>query len=271
MRRFSLCALVAILATVPSLRAQATLASLNGTYTFVLTSLHDYSPMYNMSGQQVGFCNNNQTPVGYNCGYTISSDWITGTLVANGAGKITSGAFTQTSDPNSYECSPKSNPTSPCPVKVPSGASYSAAQAYKVGAVVDYMVSGTTRTFQAVRASTGKPPNWTVSSDNPYICSYSTNNFNTCYWTQIPASLTSGNTSSINATLTGTYTISANGSGTMTLTLTQVGCTGSNCSETGEFAIVVSPTSAVGQNVHISGESVLGNRNRSVGGASRIK
>lgn len=266
MRRFVLC-LVAILAAVPSLRAQATLASLDGTYTFVLSDLKSYSPMYNFNGQQVGFCDNNNVPVGYNCGYSLSFDIITGTFVANGAGKITSGNYSQTADPNSYECSPKENPTSVCPVKVPSGDRWLSSESYKIGAVVDYTVNNTTRTFQAVRANTGKAPNWTVSADNAYICNYSTNNFNTCYWTQIPGSLTGSNSSSEGGNYTGTYTINANGFGTVKWV--QNGCTGSDCSI--QFAIVVSPTSSVGQTVHISGESALGNHNRSVGGATRVK
>lgn len=266
MRRFAL-GLVAIFAIVPTLRAQATLASLDGTYTFLLSNLDDYSPMYNMNGQQVGFCNNGYTPAGYNCGYDLSFDVIEGTFVANGAGKITSGSFTETYNPNSYDCDPKNNPTSPCPVKVPSGDPWSSSESYKIGAVVDYTAGSVTRTFQAVRANTNKAPNWTVSADNGNICSFQANNLNTCYWTQITSSLTSGNDSSQTGTFTGTYTINANGSGTATWV--QPNCTGTDCSI--EFAILVSPTSSVGQTVHISGQSVLGKHNKSVGGATRVK
>lgn len=268
MRRFVVCTVVAILAIVPSLRAQATLASLDGTYTFLVSNLGDYSPEYNWTGQQVGFCNGLE-PVGYNCGYNITFGLITGTIVADGKGNITSGTFTQANDPNSYECNPKDNPTTPCPVKVPSDNPYSSTEAYKVGAVVDFTVGSTTRTYQAVRANTGKPPNWTATADNPYICTY--NNMNTCDWDQLPSSQTNGDGAGTTGTFTGTYTINPNGSGVMTVTLKATDCTGGNCTETSKFAIVVSPTSTVGQSVHVSGESVLGNHNKCVGGATRIK
>lgn len=268
-KRFSLCAVAAILAAVPSVRGQATQASLDGTYTFLFSSLSDYSPEYNMNGQQVGFCDG-ITPIGYNCGYTVTFGVITGTLVADGRGRITSGAFTQTNDPNSYECDPGNNPTTPCPVKVPANNSYSSSEMYNIGAVVDYTVTSNTghvtRTFQAAKANKGKPPNWAVGADAGNICNNS--NFNTCSWVQIPASLTNSEGAGQSANIVGTYTVNPNGSGTLYLKLAN--CT-TSCT-IGQFAMVVPPgNSTVGQTVHVSGESQLGNHNKCVGGATRVK
>lgn len=267
--RFSLCAAVAILAAVPPVRAQATLGSLSGTYTFVFSGMSDYSPAYNMNLQQVGFCIAS-LPVGYNCGSISTFNVITGTLVADGVGHITSGTFTQTNDPNSYECNPGNNPTSPCPVKVPSGNEYSQWEMYNLGAVVDYTAITSagrfTRTFQAVRPGSGKTPDWTDKKASANICT--SNNLDTCYWDQVTASLTNSEGSGQSANIVGTYSINANGSGTISLKL-------ANCSNNcaiGMFAIVVpSGNSTVGQTVHVSGQSQLGNHNKCVGGATRIK
>ncbi|HKF47122.1 MAG TPA: hypothetical protein VKB38_07165 [Terracidiphilus sp.] len=268
-KRFSLCAAVSILTAVPHLLAQATQASLDGTYTFLFSNMSDYSPAFNMNGQQVGFCDG-ITPIGYNCGYTVTFGVIRGTLVADGRGNITSGAFTQTNDPNSYECSPGNNPTSTCPVKVPSRNSYSSNESYAVGSVVDFIgltnVGPVTRTFQAVRASKGKRPDWLNTKDLENVCNNS--NLNTCYWVQIPASLTNTEGASQSANVVGTYTVSANGSGMLYLRLAN--CT-TSCA-IGQFAMVVPPgNSTVGQTVHVSGESQLGNHNKCVGGATRVK
>jgi hypothetical protein len=252
----------AALAQVPMTTATANLASFTGTYTFQMAQLKDYSVESNMKGQQVGFCNGNG-PVGYNCWDYYTFDLLVGTLVSDGAGHITSGTFSSTRDPNSYQCSPKQNPTSPCPVIVPSGKAYSATTAYNVGAVVDYTSNGTTRTFQAVQKSTGKTPNWNNTTTVGNICTY--NNLSTCFWTQIPASLTASDSDST-GTITGTYTIQSNGSGVLTLTP-------SNCNDCGQakFAINMSPASQVGQTVGLVGMSQLGNHNRDVGTAVRIK
>src|SRR6185437_6812825 len=162
-----------------------TLASFNGTYSWQAANLKDYSVEYNMQGQQVGFCNGSVN--GYGCWDAQTFNLLTGSIVANGVGRLT-GTVTETRDPNSYKCHPKTNPTSPCPVIVPSGHVHSANTAYKIGYTVDYTVGSVTRTFQAVRASTGKTPNWNSSATSGNICNNS--NLNTCSWTQIPQSIT---------------------------------------------------------------------------------
>jgi hypothetical protein len=264
MKRTILLLFFATLVTVPSIRAQASLASLHGTYTFQMIQLDDYSIESNMNGQQVGFCSG-PNPAGYGCWNSYTFDTMAGSLVADGAGHISSGTYTITRDPNSYQCNPKNNPTKPCPVIVPSGHTYSTSTAYSVGATVDFTVGNVTRTFQAVRAGTGKPPNWGNNANAVNICSNNNGNLNTCYWTQIPESLTNG-TNSGTGTLTGTYTIQANGSGVMTLTPT-------NCDGCGtvQLIFVVSPTSQVGQSITLSGLSKLGNSNNMTGSGVRIK
>ncbi|MFZ0394568.1 MAG: hypothetical protein WCF17_05915 [Terracidiphilus sp.] len=241
----------------------ATLASLSGTYTIQAVSLDDYSVMQNMYGQQVGFCYNGSTPISYGCWDTYTFDTYTFSVVSNGAGAITSGTYTQTSDPNSYECNPKDSPTTPCPVIVPSTNTYSSTEAYKIGATVNFKVSTVTRTFQAVRANTGKPPNWSVSAAAGNICTG--NNPATCYWTQITHSLTGENDSG-SGTLKGTYTITASGLGTVTVTP-------SNCNGCGtvEFSIIVPPVSQVGQSISIMGINKLGNKNNMTGSGVRVK
>jgi hypothetical protein len=272
MKRESYFALIAFLGAALELSAQApmaatpaaTLASFSGTYTFQMVQLKDYSIETNMAGQQVGFCNG--SVAGYGCWDTQTFDLLAGSIVADGAGHITSGNYTQTRDPNSYKCNPKNSPTSPCPVIVPSGHNYSTTTSYPVGYTVDFTVGSQTRTFQAVQKNVGKPPNWSVSNYAGNICSYNGSNLNTCYWTQIPSSLTSDNSGNSTGTITGTYTIQASGAGVMTLKPT-------NCGDCGtvQLAFTVSPTSQVGQTISLSGVPVLGDSNSSVGSGVRVK
>jgi len=238
-----------------------TLASFIGTYSWQAANLNDYSVAYNLQGQQTGFCTD--FVIGYGCSQEHNFDLFAGTIVADGAGHLT-GTVTQTRDPNSYKCNPKQNPTSPCPAIVPSGHVFSATTAYKVGYTVDYTVGSVTRTFQAVRASTGKTPNWNTSSTAGNICSNS--NLSTCFWTQIPRSLTNDDGSPTTMNFSGTFTVSSTGSGVMTFTIPSC----SNCG-TVKLQFTVSPVSAVGQTVPINGLSALGNSNNMVGTAIRIK
>lgn len=273
MKRILMFPMIAILAMATSALAQipmattptANLASFSGTYTFEMAQLKGYSPMYSMNGQQVGFCNNGMMPIGYNCYDSYTFDLLAGTLVSDGAGHITSGSYSQTRDPNSYKCGPKNSPTTPCPVVVPSGNAYSSTTTYNPGATVDYTVNGTKRTFQAVRKNVGKAPNWVTSTTQANICNNNPNNLSTCFWTQVSNSLTAADSDS-SGTLVGTYTMQANGSGVLTLTP-------SNCNGCGsaQFGIVLSPVSQVGQTVGLVGMSQLGNSNRDVGTAIRIK
>jgi hypothetical protein len=215
-----------------------------------------------MQAQQVGFCMG-PVVVGYGCWSVETFDLFSGSIVADGAGHLT-GTALQTRDPNSYQCSPKQNPTSPCPVMVPSGHVFSLTTAYKAGYTVDYTVSTVTRTFQAVRASTGKAPNWNSSTTSGNICS--NNNLSSCYWTQIPQSLTNQSKNPGAMNFSGTYTVAASGSGVMTFTVPA-------CSDCGivKFQFTVSPVSAVGQTVAMNGVNSLGNSNNMVGTAIRIK
>jgi hypothetical protein len=238
-----------------------TLASFNGTYSWQAATLNDYAVAYNTLGQQVGFCTG--PVVGYGCWNAVTFDVLAGSFVADGAGHLT-GTATQTQDPNSYQCSPKQNPTSPCPVVVPSGHVFSLTTAYKTGYTVDYTVGTVKRTFQAVRASTGKAPNWSTSATSGNICSNM--NLSSCFWTQIPQSLTNKNSNSGAMSLSGTYTVTSSGSGVMTFTVT--GC--SDCG-TVKLQFTVSPVSAVGQTIAINGVNVLGNSNNIVGTAIRIR
>lgn len=232
-----------------------------GSYTFQMVSLKDYSVETNQNGQQVGFCNG--AVVGYYCWNAETFSLLQGTLVSDGAGHILSGTYTETRDPNSYECDPENQPTAPCPVVVPAGNPYVATKAYGVGATIDYTVNGVTETFQAVRSSTGKTPDWTQSSTVGNICNYQ--NLSTCYWTQIPASLTNTNSGNT-GTLTGTYSIQANGAGVMTLTPSNCG----NCGSV-QIAFTVAPAGGIGQLISLAGISQLSNSNPQIGTAVRVK
>jgi hypothetical protein len=120
MRRISDLAVIACIGTILSVRAQvpmatsaATLASLSGTYTFQMVQLDDYSVESNMKGQQVGFCNG--SVAGYNCWNAETFDLLTGTLVADGAGHITSGNYTMTMDPKQLQVQPQEQSHPPVP------------------------------------------------------------------------------------------------------------------------------------------------------------
>lgn len=254
-----------VLGQIPMATATATLGSFSGTYTFHLGQLRGYTLEYNLTGQQVGFCNGS-VPAGYFCQENYTFDLLEGRIVADGAGHITSGSFAITPDPNSYECSPNNHPTIPCPVVVPAGDPYSMTAAYNVGAAVDFTAGAVTRTFQAVRKNTGKPPNWTTTAGAANICTY--NNLNTCYWTQIPVSQTAKN-NNISGTLVGSYTIQANASGVMTVTPSCGTCGAGSV----EFSIILPPVSQIGQTVSLIGISQLGRnqKNQSVGSAVRIQ
>ena len=262
MRKSMLFACIAVLTMVAPAFAQDTLVSFKGTYTFQMVTLSNYFVEWNMNGQQVGFCNN-AAVVGYTCVNYYTFDLLTGSLVADGAGHITSGTYSKTRDPNSYECNTQNNLLAPCPVVVPSGNVYSATKAYSVGALVDYTVGNVTKTYQAIRANTGKAPNWVAATAGTFICSYS--NLNSCLWTQIPSSLTNG-VAGNSGTVTGTYTVQANGLGVVTLTPTN--CTG--CKNV-QFAFLLSPTNQIGQTFNMSGLSVLGNDNSATGSGVRVK
>jgi hypothetical protein len=225
-----------------------------------MSQLNNYSIERNMNGRQVGFCNGT-TVMNYGCNESYTFDLLMGSLVADGAGHITSGTYAVTRDPNSYKCSFKNNPTSPCPVIVPSGHTYSATTAYGVGATVDVAVGTATKTYQAVKGSTGKPPSFAN-----YVCSYNPNNLSTCLWVEIPASLTNGDNSNSSGTMTGTYTIQGSGAGVITLTPT-------NCDGCGtvKLQFTAAPVSVIGQSISLSGISLLGNSDTSVGSGVRVK
>ena len=255
------CFVMFTLVVVTSLAtAQATNASLKGTYTFAIGSPSHYFNQGNMFGQQVGFCNF-PIPFGYGCfGPNLGQDLITGTLVADGAGNIITGSnFTFTADPNRYQCSPINNPTAPCPYLVPSGNTWNNTTAYVVGAVVDFQESnGKVLTFQAVKKNTNVAP----VSGTASVCTASTaKNPPSCYWDQLFTSAT--NKANAAGTLTGTYTVQSNGSGVLTVT--------PSGNPTVAFAIIVRGTSSLGQEVPIIPIPQLGNESRGSGSAVRIK
>ena len=126
----------------------------SGTYTFLFGSLDGFTIQRNMFGQQVGFCTGStQLPFGYSCNQgQIGQDVITGTLVADGKGKIITGSnYVVTADPNAYQCSTRFNATPDCPYKVPSGIAWSSSVSYVVGDEVDFTINGKLLTFQAVK------------------------------------------------------------------------------------------------------------------------
>jgi hypothetical protein len=249
------------LAAVSGLHAQVTNASLSGTYSFQMGGPSGYTVQYNMFGQQVGFCPSAtyKLPFGYYCYFSpTATDLITGTLVADGNGNITTGSsFTTTHDPQEYLCAKNGNPVAGCPYKVPSGKVWSSTTAYVVGAVVDYTVSSTVLTFQAVANNTGVPP---ASS----TCTATLRPPN-CTWDQLYKSALSGVPSTKTGTFTGTYTTQSNGSGVVKLTV-------SGASSTSNFSILVQPAPlAVGQVVALQGISLINNENTSTGTAVRVK
>jgi hypothetical protein len=243
------------------LHAQVTNASLSGTYTFQLGSADGYNIQFNMFGQQVGFCPSAsyKLPFGYYCYFNpTASDLTTGTVVADGKGNIISGStFTNTYDPQEYQCAKKSNPIGVCPYKVPSGKVWSSTTAYVVGALVDYTVSGKVLTYQAVKNNTGISPTSSTCT--------ATVKPPTCDWDQVYQSAASGVSSTKTDTMTGTYTTQSNGSGVMQLTPT-------GTTSTSSFSILVQPAPlAVGQVVALQGVSLINNENSATGTAVRVK
>lgn len=259
-RQLAAAILLFSLAVASGLHAQVTNASLSGTYTFQIGSQDGYTVQFNMFNQQVGFCPSGayKLPFGYYCSFNpTASDLTAGTLVADGKGNIVSGNFTNTYDPQEYQCAKKSNPVSVCPYKVPSGKVWSGTTAYVVGALVDFTVNSKVLTFQAVKNNTNVAPNSSA-------CTASVQPPN-CNWDQVYQSAASGVSSTKTDTLTGTYTTQSNGSGVM-----QVTPTGSTSSSS--FSILVQPTPlAVGQVVALQGISLVNNENSASGTAVRVK
>jgi hypothetical protein len=248
-------------AAASGLHAQVTNASLSGTYTFQIGSADGYNVQFNMFGQQVGFCPSAtyKLPFGYYCYFNpTATDLTTGTVVADGNGNIVSGSsFTNTYDPQEYQCAKKSNPVSVCPYKVPSGKVWSSTTAYVVGALVDYTVNSTVLTFQAVMNNTSVSP---TSS----TCTATVKPPN-CTWDQVYKSAASGVSPTKTDTMTGTYTTQSNGSGVMKVTAT-------GATSTSSFSILVQPAPlAVGQVVALQGMSLINNENSATGTAVRVK
>jgi hypothetical protein len=260
-RQLAAAILLFCFAAASGVHAQVTNASVSGTYTFQLGSADGYTVQFNMFGQQVGFCPSAsyKLPFGYYCSFNpTASDLTTGTLVADGKGNIVSGSsFTNTFDPQEYQCAKKSNPVGVCPYKVPSGKVWSSTTAYVVGTLVDYTVSGKVLTFQAVKNSTNVSPSSST-------CTATVRPPN-CNWDQVYQSAASGVPSTKTDTMTGTYTTQSNGSGVM-----QIIPTGATSGSS--FSILVQPAPlAVGQMVALQGMSFINNENSSTGTAVRVK
>ena len=260
-RQLAAAILLLSFAAASGLHAQVTNASLSGTYTFQIGSPAGYTVQFNMFNQQVGFCPSAsyKLPFGYYCYFNpTATDLTTGTLVADGKGNIVSGSsFTNTFDPQEYQCAKKSNPVGVCPYKVPSGKVWSSTTAYVVGTLVDYTVSGKVLTFQAVKNNTNISPSSST-------CTATVRPPN-CNWDQVYQSAASGVPSTKTDTMTGTYTTQSNGSGVM-----QINPTGAN--STSSFSILVQPAPlAVGQVVAVQGMPSLNNENSSTGMAVRVK
>ena len=247
--RVRLCCLVALALALmsSSAAAQATNASLQGTYTFVFANQNVLEIEENMFGQEVGFCNVTgcQLPYGYSFNLTdhISQGLVTGTLIADGNGNVlSSSSFAYAPDPNSYECSSKYNATPDCPYQVPSGISWSNSTTYAVGDEVDY--GG--KTYQAVKSNTDVTPSGTA------VCTAkSGKNPPTCTWDQLYQTGTSQGPFS--GSMNGTYSVQSNGLGTMQLTLV---------TPSGDvplpLTMLVPAQSAVGQEVPIYATAQLG-------------
>jgi hypothetical protein len=243
-----------------SATAQATNASLKGTYTFVFGAPHDYGIQLNMFGRQVGFCNGNQIPFGYSCLVVLAQQVISGTLISDGLGNVSSGSnYTLTVDPNESQCSPNHNPAVICPYMVPSGNAWNSTTAYLVGGIVDYQESnGKVLTFQAVKNNTNVAPVTGTSA----VCTAGTVKIPpACTWDQLIASATG--TQSGSGTVTGTYTVQSNGAGVMNVTPSG----GSPVA----FAIIARGTSSLGQVVPMVAMPQLGNEFRGSGSAVRVK
>jgi hypothetical protein len=255
-RQLAAAILLFSLAAASSLHAQVTNASLSGTYTFQIGGPAGYTVQYNMFGQQVGFCPSTsyKLPFGYYCYFNpTATDMTTGTLVADGNGNIITGSsFTTTHDPQEYQCAKNGKPVGVCPYKVPSGKVWSSSTAYVVGAVVDYTVSSTVLTFQAVKNNTNIAPSSST-------CTASVKPPN-CNWDQVYQSAGSGVIGTKTGSITGTYTTQSNGSGVVTF------------SSGASFSFVLQPAPlAVGQMVALQGISAINNENSSAGIAIRVK
>jgi hypothetical protein len=243
----------------PFATAQATNASLKGTYTFAFGAPHIYGIQVNMFGRQVGFCTGSPVPFGYSCPTNLGQQVITGTIVADGLGNVSSGNFTLTTDPNEHQCSANNNPVTVCPYLVPSGNAWSSTTAYVVGGIVDYQESnGKVLTFQAVKNNTNVAP---VTGTSAVCTAATAKNPPACTWDQLIASATGNQGGS--GTLTGTYSVQSNGAGVMNVTPS----TGSPVA----FAIIARGTSSLGQEVPMIAMPQLANEFRGSGAAVRVK
>lgn len=261
-RQLAVAILLFSFAAASGLHAQVTNASFSGTYTFQIGSPAGYIVQFNMFNQQVGFCPSAsyKLPFGYYCYFNpTASDLTTGTVVADGKGNIVSGSsFTNTYDPQEYQCAKKANPVGVCPYKVPSGNVWSSTTAYVVGALVDYTVNSKVLTFQAVKNNTNISP---TSS----TCTATVKVPPNCNWDQVYQSAASGVSSTKTDTMTGTYTTQSNGSGVMLVTPT-------GTTTASSFSILVQPAPlAVGQVVALQGMSEINNENSATGTAVRVK
>ncbi len=200
-------------------------AALKGTYTFAISSVDLYWVLVNQSNLEVGFCRNiSQMPYGYGCnGPEVGQDVITGSFIADGTGKITSGTLTYVADPSSYECGGNYTAAPVCPYKVPAGTTWSSGTNYAVGDEVDWEVNGVTHTYQAAKANVDKSPVLVVNGSNPQVgnaCangSYLSNGQSpNCTWILLYSSA-AGKNNGGSGTFTGTYAIQSNGLGTMTM------------------------------------------------------
>jgi hypothetical protein len=252
--------LLALMSTVSAAQNN----TFSGTYTFVVGIPDDFTIQTNMFGQEVGFCPNGssaaQLPFGYSCGETgHGQDVLTGTLIADGNGNITTGStFVFTPDVNGVKCSSTYNATPDCPYKVPAGITWSSTTSYVVGDEVDFTVSGTLLTFQAVQNNTGVAPNTST-------CTSTVGNPPNCDWDQLNLSATAMGTEK--GTLTGTYTVQSNGSAVAKLTVV---------TPTGKMALsfaMVVPTAplAVGQVVPMAAMPTVGNEFTGSGAAVRVQ
>ncbi len=189
---------------------QASVASLSGTYTLLFGGDDAFSIQTNMFGQQVGFClPGTQLPYGYSCQPIYGQDVLTGSLIADGKGNITTGStYVYTADPKRAVCTSKFKATPDCPYKVPFGTVWNNTTAYVVGDEADFTVGSTTHTYQAVVSNTGVAPNTS-------LCTQSVQPPN-CDWVQLYASAT-GQTGN-KGTVTGTYTVQSTGSGVISVT-----------------------------------------------------
>lgn len=232
----------------------------SGTYTFVFGIPDEYSIQLNMFGQEVGFCPASATPpslpFGYSCSLNLFQDVLTGTLVADGNGNITTGSnYVFTVDPNKAQCSTKYNATPDCPYKVPSGITWNSTANYVIGDEVDFTVNGSLLTFQAVANNSNVLPTSSTCTSNVQVPP-------NCTWDQLYVSAT-GKTGS-KGSLTGKYTVQANASGVLQLT------------PAGQKAIsmsIIVPASplAVGQEIPLVGLPTSTNEIRGSGSAVRVK